>query len=93
MMEFHKSRPGHHRLKPVQEVEQFGIVVVDDAQRIRRFQEKPRAEEGLQPSGQYRHLYLRPRFFQISSPASFMISENSCSLPGKNQSAVFRDAR
>lgn len=47
MMEFHKKNGALATiaLKPVAEVEQFGIVVIDDAQRIQRFQEKPRPEE------------------------------------------------
>lgn len=47
MMEFHKKSGALATiaLKPVTEVEQFGIVVTGDDQRIQRFQEKPRPEE------------------------------------------------
>lgn len=47
MLAFHKKNGALATiaLKPVAEVEQFGIVVTDDGQQIERFQEKPRSEE------------------------------------------------
>lgn len=73
MMEFHKKQGALATiaLKPVQEVEQFGIVVVDDAQRIERFQEKPRPEEACSRLANTGIYIFEPEIFKYIPPGQF----------------------
>lgn len=58
-------------LKPVDEVEQFGIVVTDDRGRIQKFQEKPRAEQALSHLANTGIYIFEPEIFKYIPPRQF----------------------
>lgn len=73
MMEFHKKSGALATiaLKPVAEVEQFGIVVTDDGQRIQRFQEKPRNDEACSNLANTGIYIFEPEIFKYIPPRQF----------------------
>lgn len=58
-------------LKEVDEVEQFGVVVTDEEGRIKRFQEKPRAEEALSRTANTGIYVFDPEIFRYIPEEQF----------------------
>ncbi|HRW12187.1 MAG TPA: NDP-sugar synthase [Syntrophomonas sp.] len=58
-------------LKPVDEVEQFGVVVTDDVGRIVQFQEKPRSEEALSRTANTGIYIFEPEIFTMIPAGEF----------------------
>lgn len=58
-------------LKPVDEVEHFGVVVTDEAGRIARFQEKPRPQEALSRTANTGIYVFEPEIFEYIPDRQF----------------------
>lgn len=58
-------------LKPVDEVEQFGVVVTDEHGKIERFQEKPRPQEALSKTANTGIYVFEPEIFKYIPAAEF----------------------
>ncbi len=58
-------------LKPVDEVEHFGVVVTDENGRIERFQEKPRPEEALSKTANTGIYIFEPEIFKYIPKEEF----------------------
>lgn len=58
-------------LKPVDEVEQFGVVITDQADRIVQFQEKPRPEEALSRTANTGIYIFEPEIFKMIPQGEF----------------------
>lgn len=58
-------------LKPVDEVEQFGVVVTDQGGKITRFQEKPRPQEALSKTANTGIYVFEPEIFALIPAGQF----------------------
>lgn len=73
MMQYHKAKGALATiaLKTVTEVEQYGIVVTNDNDRIERFQEKPRPEEACSQLANTGIYIFEPEIFKYIPPRQF----------------------
>ncbi|NLG33617.1 MAG: NDP-sugar synthase [Syntrophomonadaceae bacterium] len=58
-------------LKKVDEVEQYGVVITDESDRILKFQEKPKAEEALSNKANTGIYIFEPEIFRYIPPKQF----------------------